>query len=185
MLLVVGLGNPGKEYTKTRHNVGFCIIDRICKAYSTALTNMPKLCCKIATISIKSIKVILVQPTTYMNLSGSAVARICGYYKIKDPSQIIVIHDDIDLTLGDMRIKQGGGSGGHNGLKSIDAHVGQNYWRIRCGVGRPEHQDAADFVLSNFTASESAALEKVMETIADNFDLAIEHNWEELKKKLR
>lgn len=150
--LIVGLGNPGQRYQLNRHNVGFTIIDALSEAH-----NFPDFSEKFnALVSQKDIdgigRVILLKPQTFMNLSGKSVSAICQFYKIP-MDQVYVIHDDIDLQPGQIRMKKGGGHGGHNGLKSVDACSGQQYWRIRIGVGRPLNplEDVSSYVLGNFT----------------------------------
>jgi PTH1 family peptidyl-tRNA hydrolase len=160
MQLIVGLGNPGHEYDSTRHNVGFMAVDRIAEKHK-ATEFKQRDNCLIA--SLPQLKALLLKPITYMNLSGSAVLGVSSFYKIP-PKDIIVIHDDIDLKLGDARTKVGGGNAGHNGLRSISAAVGNDYRRVRIGVGRPESKDydIADWVLGKLAKSELTAIEKVI-----------------------
>lgn len=147
--LVVGLGNPGGEYAMTRHNVGFMAVDAIAdgaawKNEKNALT---------ARVEIDGHRVILVKPQTFMNNSGTAVQALMTFYKIP-LENLVVIHDDMDIPVADLREKVGGGSAGHNGIRSIDAHVGREYRRIRIGIGHPRDfnlpMDPADWVLGKF-----------------------------------
>lgn len=146
MTLVVGLGNPDILYKNNRHNVGFMVID--------ALVDNLSSCEKISKTNFKgelykAPSMLLLKPTTYMNLSGESVRAVSDYFK---PDEIIVIHDDLDLPFGTLRFKRGGGHGGHNGLRSIDAHIGLEYIRVRIGIGKPEHKsDIAKYVLSDFS----------------------------------
>ena len=133
MFLIVGLGNPGKEYENTRHNVGFMVADTIFKEYGFA-NFKDKFDGLIAEGKIEGEKVYLLKPHTFMNLSGNSVIKAANFYKIL-PENIIVIHDDMDLPIGKIKAKIGGGSGGHNGIKSIDAAITPNYNRIRIGIG--------------------------------------------------
>ena len=133
MWLVVGLGNPGSQYARTRHNIGFMAIDGLAAAGVNFASKFQGECAKV---TLGGEDVLLLKPQTYMNLSGQSVQAAMTFYKIP-PAQMIVLHDEVDLSLGKLRIKQGGGANGHNGLKDIDARVGANYWRIRLGVGRP------------------------------------------------
>ena len=150
MKLIVGLGNPGKEYEKTRHNVGFMVIDEITKNLTTS--NIQK--SNFHSTLEKSAYDLYSKPTTFMNNSGMAVQAIKEYYKL-DMEDIIVIHDDIDLPFGTVKFKIGGGHGGHNGLRSIDAHIGKEYIRVRIGVGKPQDKaDVANYVLNNFSKEE-------------------------------
>ena len=149
MKLIVGLGNIGKEYQLNRHNVGFLAIDYLIDTF-----NVLKISSKFKGELLKSDKFLFLKPSTFMNLSGESVVLVKNYYKI-DNDDIIVIHDDIDLKLGALKFKKGGGNGGHNGLKSIDKHIGSDYYRIRIGVGRPEKkEDVVKYVLSDFTKDE-------------------------------
>lgn len=162
MILIVGLGNPGKEYVKTRHNVGFMALDAIVSSSHNEFAENTKFKGDVATCEIIGKKAFALKPNTYMNLSGESVQLLCNYYKII-PSNVIVIHDDIDLALGECRIKLGGGHAGHNGLKSLDRHIGKEYWRVRIGVGRPENKDdVSDYVLENFTKTEKATINEIV-----------------------
>ena len=166
--LIVGLGNPGKEYEKTRHNCGFRAIDVLAQ----------KLGCKVdklkfqglyTQVNYDGIKLFLLKPQTYMNLSGRSVLQLSAYFNIP-PQQIIVIFDDISLAPGRLRIRSDGSAGGHNGIKSIIAELGsQEFPRVKVGVGAKAHpeQDLADWVLSGFTASEEKALSSALDRAAD------------------
>lgn len=144
-LLIVGLGNPGRQYTNNRHNIGFLVLDELSKALNLNFSEDKKLCAELAQNS----QIILCKPTTFMNLSGECVQKVLHYYKIEE---FCVIHDDLDLPLEELRFKKGGGNGGHNGLKSIDTLCGSEYLRIRCGIGRPERKEmVASYVLSDFS----------------------------------
>ncbi|MDD2290937.1 MAG: aminoacyl-tRNA hydrolase [Aliarcobacter sp.] len=150
MHLIVGLGNIGEKYQLTRHNVGFMVIDEITKNLSTS--NIQK--SNFHSTLEKSAYDLYSKPTTFMNNSGMAVQAIKEYYKL-DMEDIIVIHDDIDLPFGTVKFKIGGGHGGHNGLRSIDAHIGKEYIRVRIGVGKPQDKaDVANYVLNNFSKEE-------------------------------
>lgn len=161
-ILIVGLGNPGATYSHTRHNVGFMAVDALAgkesvwKKEKNALTT-------------KSENMIYAKPQTFMNLSGVAVQALMTFYKIP-PQNLVVIHDDVDLKLGDVREKVGGGSAGHNGIKSIDSAVGRDYHRIRIGVGRSNQPiDTADWVLGRFSSQEQEVINKIITKIVDNF----------------
>ncbi|AZL15740.1 aminoacyl-tRNA hydrolase [Rickettsiales endosymbiont of Stachyamoeba lipophora] len=162
MKMIVGLGNPGPSYTFTRHNVGFLFIDYL-QMYINNLSKpsyQNKFDAEVESITLQNQKIILLKPQTYMNLSGKAIQKAMTFYKIK-PEDIIVCHDEIDLPFGKIKAKFGGGSGGHNGIKSIDSLIGNNYYRIRFGVGRSTN--ISDYVLSNFSQQELEVL------INDNF----------------
>jgi len=166
MFLVVGLGNPGEEYAKTRHNIGFMAADEIHSRYSFS-DYKNKFDGLLAEGIIEGEKVLLLKPLTFMNLSGNAVGKVAQFYKIK-PENVIVIHDDKDLALGKIKAKIGGSAGGHNGLKSIDAHIGPEYNRIRIGAGSPkEHNtDTVSFVLSRFSKAETEVLAERLDFVA-------------------
>lgn len=150
MHLIVGLGNIGEKYQLTRHNIGFMVIDKITKNLSTS--NIQK--SNFHSTLEKSAYDLYSKPTTYMNNSGMAVQAIKEYYKL-EMEDIIVIHDDIDLPFGTVKFKIGGGHGGHNGLRSIDSHIGKEYIRVRIGVGKPQDKsDVANYVLDNFSKEE-------------------------------
>ena len=167
MFLIAGLGNPGAQYADTRHNIGFMAIDAL--AGRASFTS--KFHSEVVTHTIDGEKCLLLKPQTYMNNSGRAIQSAMTFYKI--PLQnVIVLHDEIDLPLGKIRIKQGGGANGHNGLKDIDQLVGGDYWRIRLGVGRPEGQAPVhDYVLGRFTSEQMAEVETLLKALTDKFAL--------------
>ena len=175
MYLVVGLGNPGKEYANTRHNAGFMAADEISRRFSFS-TFREKFDGLIAEGNIAGEKVLLLKPQTYMNLSGNSVVKAALFYTIL-PQNVIVIHDDMDLKLGQIKAKCGGSSGGHNGIKSIDSQISPNYNRIRIGVGHPEHQQnqVIDYVLSSFGREEKEILNQSIDTVADLIDILIKN----------
>lgn len=158
MKLVVGLGNPTIKYDKTRHNVGFEVIDELADKYNIALDTM-KHKGMYGKGKIEGQSVILLKPMTFMNLSGESVALVSKYYKVA-PEDIIVIYDDINLDVGRLRIREKGSAGGHNGMKNIIAHLGtEEFPRIRIGVGmKPPRMDLADYVLSHFSEDEQALM---------------------------
>lgn len=165
MYLVVGLGNPGEKYDKTRHNVGFDIID-LCEGKYNFSINRTKFKGIYGETNIGGEKVIFLKPQTYMNLSGESVRAVIDFYKIPNEN-IIVIYDDISLEVGRIRIKTKGSAGGHNGIKNIIAHLGtDSFPRIKIGVGEPTGS-LVDYVLGRFTNEESALLEKSFEVVAD------------------
>ncbi|WP_417333041.1 aminoacyl-tRNA hydrolase [Halarcobacter sp.] len=158
MHLIVGLGNIGEQYQLTRHNVGFLVIDEITKSLQSSNINKSNFKADV----LKSGYNLYVKPTTYMNNSGQAVVAIKDYYKI-DMEDIIVIHDDLDLPFGTVKFKVGGGHGGHNGLRSLDSHIGKDYIRVRIGIGKPEDKSqVANYVLSNFSKEELNKLEGII-----------------------
>lgn len=173
MFLVVGLGNPGAEYDKTRHNVGFMAADAIHSYYHFG-PYKSKFDGLIAEGMIEGEKVYLLKPQTYMNLSGNSVVKAANFYKIL-PQNIVVIHDDMDLPVGKIKTKTGGGAGGHNGLKSIDAAVTPNYHRIRLGVGHPQGAGEAvvNHVLSRFSKADSALIEQNIDLVCETLPVLL------------
>lgn len=174
MFLIVGLGNPGIEYAETRHNVGFMTADALAGAYGFGPFRQ-KFDGLVAEGRIGGEKIYLLKPQTYMNLSGNSVVKAAHFYKIL-PQNIIVIHDDMDLPVGKIKAKLGGGAGGHNGLKSIDAAVTPGYNRIRIGVGHPQGGGEAvvNHVLSRFSKADAELLVADIEAVVQNIGLVIE-----------
>lgn len=182
-ILLVGLGNPGNQYQNTRHNIGFAIIDSIAEAYDFPQYNI-KFSSLISSKVINFTKVIILKPQTYMNLSGEALYKVCHFYKI-DLDDIIVFYDDIDLDNARVKIKKNGGSGGHNGIKSIDQHIGKDYHRFRIGIGKPPiKMEASNYVLSKFSLEEQNSLDSLKKLILENFNLVLEKSFTLLMNKL-
>ena len=168
MTLFVGLGNPGSQYENTRHNIGFKVIDKLvddCAIHGLPVRDISKtsfhgkLCRSASSLFLK--------PTTFMNLSGKSVQPVKHFFKV-ELEDVIVIHDDIDLPFGAVRFKRGGGHGGHNGLKSLDAHLTKEYLRVRVGVGKPEHKSqVSDYVLHDFNEAETQVLASLIDHVAE------------------
>ena len=158
-MLIVGLGNPGSDYANTRHNIGFMVIDELIKklhASNVSSASFLGECYKSQNTRASLENHFLLKPLTYMNLSGNSLIKVKNFYKIE---KVVVIHDDLDLPFGALRLKEGGGHGGHNGLKSIDANIGREYIRVRMGIGKPEHKgEVASYVLSPFSTEEESFL---------------------------
>lgn len=192
MYIVAGLGNPGKKYENTRHNIGFMVIDEAAEKYDIRFTEK-KHKAVIGKGMIGGEKVILVKPQTFMNLSGESIREIIDYYKIEDQTELIVISDDISLDVGAIRIRKKGSAGGHNGLKNIILHLGHDeFQRIRVGVGnKPAEYDLIDYVLGHFdkeeqkllTESINEAAEAIGVMIKDGPDVAM-NQFNKKKKKL-
>lgn len=163
MKLIIGLGNPGKQYDYTRHNIGFEVIDALAKEWNAPLTNA-KFNGMYATVHRPEGKVILLKPLTYMNLSGESVRPLMDYFDI-DVEDIIVIYDDLDLETGKLRLRQKGSAGGHNGIKSLIQHLGtQQFNRIRVGVNRPPAgMKVADYVLSKFSKDDASVVTEAVD----------------------
>ncbi len=167
MYLLVGLGNIGSEYELTRHNFGFLLLDQIVEDYGFVVQSK-KFKSEVFSGTIAGQKVLAIKPQTYMNRSGVAVAEAINFYKI-DLKNVLVFHDDLDLALGKIKLKIGGGHAGHNGLRSIDECCGKDYWRLRLGIGRPDNKgyDTADYVLGKFNSEEIKLIEKTNLKISD------------------
>ena len=183
MFLLVGLGNPGNEYVDTRHNVGFMALDNIVERYNFSNYNK-KYDAFVATGNIAGEKVIAVKPQTFMNKSGISIAKFVNFYKI--PLQnVIVIYDELDLSTGKVRVKLGGGNGGHNGLKSIDSNISKEYIKVRVGISHPGDKDkVSGFVLSKFNTDEKIIIDSVNEQIATHIELLIQKNQNEFMNKI-
>ena len=175
MKLIVGLGNPGSEYINNRHNLGFMALDSLSAHYQFEHWKS-KFDGMFSSKVLGSEKIILVKPQTYMNLSGFCVAKFKQFYKVNN-DDIFVIYDDIDLSFGDKRLKQGGGDAGHKGVRSISQHLGnKNFYRIRIGVGRPkEKEDVSSFVLSNFSKIEIDRVLPIIKDLCEDFENIIQN----------
>ena len=174
MKLIVGLGNPGSEYINNRHNLGFMALDSLSAHYQFEHWKS-KFDGMFSSKVLGSEKIILVKPQTYMNLSGFCVAKFKQFYKVNN-DDIFVIYDDIDLSFGDKRLKQGGGDAGHKGVRSISQHLGKkNFNRIRIGVGRPkERDDVSSFVLSNFSKTEIDRVQPLIKDLCEDCEKIIQ-----------
>jgi len=169
MLLVVGLGNPGAEYANNRHNIGFMAVDEIVRRHGFSAFRKSKFHGEVAEGNLDGEKVLVLKPMTYMNDSGRSVQAAMTFYKVA-PEDVLVIHDEIDLAGGRVRVKRGGGHAGHNGLRSIHAHVGADYARVRLGVGHPGEKDkVAGHVLKDFAKAERDWVDRVIDGVAANF----------------
>lgn len=164
MLLLVGLGNPGSEHRRQRHNVGFMAIDAIAERHNFQPFRK-RFQGEIAEGVLEGTKTLLLKPQTYMNLSGKSVGEAAHFYKLP-PAQVVVVHDELDLAAGKIRMKTGGGHAGHNGLRSIDAAIGPNYRRLRIGIGHPGKDLVLGYVLQNFHADERVWLDPLLEAMA-------------------
>ncbi|MCX4386796.1 aminoacyl-tRNA hydrolase [Micromonospora peucetia] len=168
--LVVGLGNPGREYAGNRHNVGFLVADLLAGRLAARFGRHKRAAAEVAEgrLGFGGPKLVLVKPLTYMNLSGGPVAGLAQFHKVP-PGQVVAVHDELDIGYGQLRVKCGGGEGGHNGLRSMSKSLGtKEYVRVRFGIGRPPgRQDPADYVLSDFSAAERKELEFLVDRAAD------------------
>lgn len=166
--MIVGLGNPGPEYAQTRHNAGFWLVDLLAQQYGGRFRTERKFAAELATVGIQGAEVLLLKPQTFMNRSGGSVQAAAAYLKIP-VEQILVVHDDLDLSPGDARLKQGGGHGGHNGLRSMISHLGPGFWRLRLGIGHPGNRaEVIDYVLQRPSREDEVL---IREAVADSADV--------------
>ena len=175
MLVFVGLGNPGTEYAFQRHNAGFMAVDRIADQHGFSPWKKKNLSL-MSEGRIGTEKVILLKPQSFMNKSGLPVAECIKFYKV-EPASIFVFHDELDLGIGRIKVKIGGGHGGHNGLRDIDRHLGQNYWRVRIGIGRPPvaAMDVRNWVLTDFSKEEQSGwLGRMLDAVADEAERLVD-----------
>ena len=173
MKLITGLGNPGAKYARNRHNVGFLAVDRIAEDHGFAPWRA-KFQGLVSEGRLGREKVLLLKPGTFMNLSGQAVGEAMRFYKLT-PDDVIVFHDELDLAPGKIRVKQGGGHAGHNGLRSLHAHLGAEYGRVRIGIGHPGHKDrVSGYVLSDFAKADHDWLEDLLRGISDGVAKLVE-----------
>ena len=170
MLLVVGLGNPGSDYARNRHNIGFMAADTLVRRHSFSPWK-GKFQGEVADGVIGGEKIVVLKPHTFMNLSGQSVAAAARFLKLA-VADIVVLHDELDLAPGRIKVKRGGGAGGHNGIKSIDAHLGPEYRRVRLGIGHPGDRDrVTGWVLHDFAKADQTWLEPLLDAVADGFPL--------------
>jgi PTH1 family peptidyl-tRNA hydrolase len=183
--LIVGLGNPGREYESTRHNAGFWWLDEFARTHNLSFRSEAKFHGLAARGQLHGHEVFLLKPQTFMNVSGRAVGALAQFYKIA-PAEILVVHDELDLPPGSAKLKLGGGHGGHNGLKDIIAHLGtKDFWRLRLGIGHPgERSEVSNFVLNDPRREERALIDEAMQRAQDVAHLVVEGKTEAAMLKL-
>ena len=182
--IVVGLGNPGPEHLVTRHNAGFWFVDLLARRHGGEFRDYRKYSGETARITLSEQEVVLLKPTTYMNRSGVSVRQLSDFYKIA-PENILVAHDELDLPVGSVRLKQGGGHGGHNGLRDTIAHIGEDFWRLRLGVGHPGNKnEVIDYVLTRAPRAEEDLILEAVSTAADSMPLLLEQGAERAMTRL-
>ncbi len=163
MRLLVGLGNPGREYEATRHNAGFWFVDAVARDHGAQLRTEPRFHGLAAKVSRGGHECWLLEPSTFMNDSGRAVAALARFYRI-EPAEILVVHDELDLPPGGVKLKRGGGAAGHNGLKSIISHLGQDFWRLRLGIGHPgDREQVIHYVLEKARREEQELIDQALD----------------------
>ncbi len=171
--LIVGLGNPGDEYARTRHNAGFWFVDELAQRHGGSLRADRRHHGDLARVRIGDAEVILLKPMQYMNRSAGPVGSVADFYKI-EPGAILVAHDELDLPVGTVRLKEGGGHGGHNGLRDLIPRIGEGFWRLRIGIGHPGDKAAVvDYVLTRAPAAEDSAIRATVATAADVLPLLV------------
>jgi PTH1 family peptidyl-tRNA hydrolase len=182
--VIVGLGNPGPEHQVTRHNAGFWFVDVLARQHGGEFRDYRKFSGEIARVTISGQELILLKPTTYMNRSGLSVRQVSDFYKIA-PDDILVAYDELDLPVGSIRLKQGGGHGGHNGMRDIIAHIGESFWRLRLGIGHPGNKaDVIDYVLSRAPSQEEDLIMDAVAQAADAMPVILEQGAERAMTKL-
>ncbi|MET8798447.1 aminoacyl-tRNA hydrolase [Nocardia sp. NPDC004568] len=183
--LVVGLGNPGPAYERTRHNVGFLVADSLAQRVGGRFTAHKKSGADLLQARLDGRQVLIAKPRSYMNLSGRPVAALARFFSVP-PTEVVVIHDELDIPFGEIRLKRGGGEGGHNGLRSVSgALTSKDYLRTRIGIGRPPgRQDPADYVLKPFSSVERKELPTVVEQAADAVELLLRVGLEAAQNQL-
>ncbi|MGA2343632.1 MAG: aminoacyl-tRNA hydrolase [Steroidobacteraceae bacterium] len=182
--IIVGLGNPGPEHQVTRHNAGFWFVDLLARRHGAEFRDYRKYSGEAARINISGQDLVLLKPTTYMNRSGLAVRQVCDFYKVA-ADEVLVAHDELDLPVGTVRLKHGGGHGGHNGLRDTIAHIGEMFWRLRLGVGHPGNKaDVIDYVLTRAPRAEEDLIFDAVNMAADSMPLLIEQGAERAMTKL-
>src|SRR5487761_2479030 len=165
--LIVGLGNPGTTYARTRHNAGFELLDELARRAGATLRHEARHQGELGRASIAGTELWLLKPMTYMNLSGQSARSVAGFYRIP-PQSILVAHDELDFPPGTVRLKEGGGAGGHNGLRDMIAQLGDDFWRLRIGIGHPGDRDAVlNYVLGRPPAAEAALIHEAVLAAAD------------------
>ena len=168
--LIVGLGNPGPDYARTRHNAGFWLVDELARRHGGKFRHEPKHQSELARVRIGGAEIWLAKPMTFMNRSGGPVSSILGFYKIA-PAEMLVAHDEIDLPSGTVRLKDAGGAGGHNGLRDVISAQGDGFWRLRIGVGHPGvKNEVVDFVLTHAGKEEQRIIDETIVAGADAID---------------
>ena len=174
--LIVGLGNPGAEYAQTRHNAGFTLVEKLAVRWNAGWTNERRFNARVARAERNGVRVLLCQAQTFMNLSGEAVGALKNFYQLQPQSELLVAMDDADLPLGEIRLRAGGGSGGHHGLESIEQHLGtRDYARLRIGIGRQSGaREITGYVLGRFSSTEAALADKVLTVASDQAETWLE-----------
>lgn len=182
--LIVGLGNPGREYESTRHNAGFWLVDELARRHGGTFRLEPRFRAELARVRLAGREVWLAKPQDFMNHSGRVTAAVASFYRIA-PEAVLVAHDELDLSPGELRLKLGGGAGGHNGLKDLLAHLDGDFWRLRIGIGHPGVRElVTPYLLGRTSAAERVPLEQAMAPAADIISVLLEQGAERAMQRL-
>ncbi|MFN3786287.1 MAG: aminoacyl-tRNA hydrolase [Thiothrix sp.] len=172
--LIAGLGNPGSQYDKTRHNAGFWFLDELARRYNGQFANEKRFSGEVCKLQVGSQAVWLLKPQTFMNRSGLAVRQLADFYRIP-VENMLVAHDELDIPAGEVRLKQGGGHGGHNGLRDCHAHLSAAYWRLRIGIGHPgDKNKVVDYVLSRPSTADESAIHRAIDNAVNQIELILQ-----------
>lgn len=184
LIACIGLGNPGAEYAQTRHNAGFWFVDRLCVTHKGQWRTESKFHGELARIRAGKQEVLLLKPSTFMNRSGRAAQALAQFYKLA-PEQLLVAHDELDLAPGDVRLKLGGGHGGHNGLRDLHAQLGEGYRRLRIGIGHPGHKDLVlNYVLGRPSRSDADLMDAALLRAEQAVTVWLDGHWDRALKQL-
>jgi PTH1 family peptidyl-tRNA hydrolase len=182
--IIVGLGNPGPEHLVTRHNAGFWFVDLLARRHGGEFRDYRKFSGETAKVNIEGQEIVLLKPTTYMNRSGLSIRQLSDFYKFS-PDDILIAHDELDLPVGSVRLKQGGGHGGHNGLRDAIAHIGETFWRLRLGIGHPGNKaEVIDYVLTRAPRAEEDLIMDAVGTAVDCIPMLLEQGAERAMTRL-
>jgi PTH1 family peptidyl-tRNA hydrolase len=182
--IIVGLGNPGPEHQVTRHNAGFWFADLLARRHAGEFRDYRKYSGETAKITVSGQELILLKPTTYMNRSGLSIRQLSDFFKVA-PEHILVAHDELDLPVGAVKLKHGGGHGGHNGLRDSITHIGESFWRLRIGIGHPGNKaEVLDYVLNRAPRNEEEMILEAVNSAADCLPLMLEQGMERAMTKL-
>ncbi len=182
--IIVGLGNPGPEHQVTRHNAGFWFVDLLARTHGGEFRDYRKYSGELAKVTVAGQELMLLKPTTYMNRSGIAIRQLSDFFKVP-PAQILVAHDELDLSVGTVRLKHGGGHGGHNGLRDAITHIGEDFWRLRIGIGHPGNKaDVLDYVLNRAPRIEEEMILDSVNFAAECLPILLEQGAERAMTKL-
>lgn len=182
--LIVGLGNPGSKYDQTRHNAGFWFVDELAKRSQTSFNVEKRFSGEACKVNLGQYSVYLLKPITFMNRSGLAVRQLSDFYRIPVES-ILIAHDELDIEAGQLRLKQAGGHGGHNGLRDLHSHLGANYWRLRIGIGHPgDRHKVIEYVLSQPSRDDEVAIRQAIDRAADQIEQVVVGNTQQAMNEL-